>query len=280
LSILFLVATPIGNLEDMSPRAVRILKEVTLIAAEDTRHSRKLLTHFEIDTPLTSFFEFTKPKKLKLVIDKLNHGDVALISDAGMPAINDPGYQLVQAALEAGHEVSPVPGPSAPIAALVSSGLPTDEFIYMGYPPRKTKERQQFFNDLAQQSQTLVFLESPHRLIASLKDALLILGDREIAVAAELTKRFERFYRGQLQEAIAHFESEKIRGEFTLVMRGALSQSTIWPQNQMQVAIQQAFLDKLAPSQLAKDLAIDSGWKKGDVYSLIMKIQDSKAEAE
>lgn len=264
----------------MSPRALRILKEVTLIAAEDTRHSRKLLTHFEIKTPLTSFFEFSKPQKIELIIDKLNHGDVALISDAGMPAINDPGYQLVRAALEAGHKVSPIPGPSAPIAALAASGLPTDHFIYMGYPPRKTKQRQQFFSDLAQQSQTLIFLESPHRLMDSLKDALLVLGDREIAVAAELTKRFERIYRGPLQSAITHFEAEKIRGEFTLIIRGAIHQAQIWSANQIQDRIKQGLLDKLAPSRMAKDLAIESGWTKSDVYALIMKSQNSKAAAE
>ena len=280
MSTLFLVATPIGNLEDMSPRAVRILKEVALIAAEDTRHSRKLLTHFEINTPMTSFFEFSRPEKLQMVIKKLSDGDVALISDAGMPAINDPGYQLVRAAIDAGHEVSPIPGPSAPIAAIAASGLPSDSFVYAGYPPRKSTERRQFFTDLAQHNQTIVYLESPHRLLDSLKDALLSFGDREISVAAELTKRFERIFRGRLQTAIDHFKNEKIRGEFTLVVRGAISQTTLWTEKQLQKAINQALLDKLAPSQLAKELASDSGWTKSDVYDLIMKIQNLKASPE
>ena len=168
MGTLYLVATPIGNLEDMSPRAVRILREAVLIAAEDTRHTGKLLKHFEIDTPLTSYFEHNKLNKLDFILEKLSSGDVALVSDAGTPAINDPGYELVKAALASGQNVVPIPGPSAPIAAVTVSGLPTDAFLYLGYLPHKTSERHKRLEEIIGQPYTLVFLESPipHRRIA------------------------------------------------------------------------------------------------------------------
>ncbi|HEY5158968.1 MAG TPA: 16S rRNA (cytidine(1402)-2'-O)-methyltransferase, partial [Anaerolineales bacterium] len=185
MGTLFLVATPIGNLEDLSPRATRILREACLIAAEDTRVTRKLLTHFDIHTPLTSYFEHNKLTKLDTILVGLNSGDVALVSDAGTPAINDPGYELVRAALGAGHTVSPVPGPSAAVAALAASGLPTDSFLYLGYLPRKSSERLALADQLASLTHTLIFLESPHRLLAALKDMQEGLGDRQIAIARE-----------------------------------------------------------------------------------------------
>ena len=206
MSTLYLVATPIGNLEDISPRALRILREVPLIAAEDTRHSRKLLSHFDIHTPMESFFQHSERHKLDKLIAALNNGDLALISDAGTPGINDPGYTLVRAALDAGHSVSPLPGPSAPIAALAVSGLPTDQILYLGYPPRKSGERRASFEKISQLPYTLIYLESPHRLAASLADLLHVFGDRQIAVATEMTKKFERFFRGNLSAAITHFE--------------------------------------------------------------------------
>ena len=168
MGTLYLVATPIGNLEDMSPRAVRILREAQLIAAEDTRQTQKLLTHFEIRTPITSYFEHNKLSKLEAVLGKLQEGDVALVSDAGTPALNDPGYELVRAAVMAGHRVSPVPGPASPVAALIVSGLPTDAFLYLGYLPRKSTERKNVFKQVANLPFTLVFLETPHRLLDSL----------------------------------------------------------------------------------------------------------------
>ena len=164
MGTLHLVATPIGNLEDLSPRAVRILREARLVAAEDTRHTRALLTHFGLHTPLTSYFAHNKLSKLDRILAELSQGDVALVSDAGTPAINDPGYELVKAALDAGHAVSPVPGPSAPIAALAASGLPTDSFLYLGYLPRKKGERREAVAQVANLRHTLVFFETPHRL--------------------------------------------------------------------------------------------------------------------
>src|SRR5688572_20901856 len=156
MGTLYLVATPIGNLEDMSPRAVRVLREASLIAAEDTRHTGKLLKHFEIKTPITSYFEHNKLNKLEFILEKLATGDVALVSDAGTPAVNDPGYELVKAALSAGHTVSPIPGPSAPIAALAASGLPTDSFLYLGYLPRKSGERRELLRSVSELPHTLI----------------------------------------------------------------------------------------------------------------------------
>jgi len=170
MGTLYLVATPIGNLEDMSPRAVRILRESVLIAAEDTRHTGKLLKHFEIETKLTSYFEHNKLDKIDFILSKLSDGDVAVVSDAGSPAINDPGYELVKAALAAGFDVRPVPGPSAPIAALTVSGLPTDSFLYLGYLPHKATERRKFVGRIANSPYTLIFLESPYRITEALKD--------------------------------------------------------------------------------------------------------------
>src|SRR5512139_26493 len=220
MGTLYLVATPIGNLEDMSPRAVRILKESALIAAEDTRHTGKLLKHFEIHTPLTSYFEHNKLNKLEFILEKLAGGDVALVSDAGTPAINDPGYELVKAALASGWSVVPIPGPSAPIAALTVSGLPTDAFLYLGYLPHKTSERHKRLEEVAGQPYTLVFLESPYRIVESLEDILTILGDRRICVAREMTKMFEEYWRGNVIGAVTYFKSQPARGEFTLVIEG------------------------------------------------------------
>ncbi len=205
MGTLYLVATPIGNLEDISSRALKILLQVRLIAAEDTRHTHKLLDHFQIRTPLISYFEHNKISRLDQVLAALSLGDVALVSDAGTPALNDPGYELVRAALNEGFTVSPIPGPSAPIAALVASGLPTDSFLFLGYLPRKSSDRITLLKEICALPYTLIFLESPYRIKLSLADLLLILGDRPVAVARELTKMFEEIFRGSLSEAISRF---------------------------------------------------------------------------
>lgn len=277
MSTLFLVATPIGNLEDMSPRAIRVLKEVRLIAAEDTRHSRKLLTHFEIHTPLTSYFDHSQPHKLDDVLAALEVGDVALISDAGTPAINDPGYPLVQAALAAGHQVSPVPGPSAPVAALAASGLPSDHFLYLGYPPQKSGDRQRTFAKVVDLPYTLIYLESPHRLSDTLADMLAVFGDRQVAVAAELTKLYERFFRGSLSEAVDFYQREPARGEFTIVLAGAPETAGAWGEAQVKSALQHGLGENIPPSQLAKQVAAEAGWPRSEVYDLLEKIRKEKA---
>lgn len=271
MGILYLVATPIGNLEDMSPRAVRILRESALIAAEDTRHTGKLLKHFEIETPITSYFEHNKINKLDTILEKLSGGDVALVSDAGTPVINDPGYELVKAALASGHDVVPIPGPSAPIAALTASGLPTDAFLYLGYLPHKTSERHKRLEDVAGQPYTLIFFESPYRIVESLEDILSILGERRICVAREMTKMFEEYWRGNVREAVDHFKSQPARGEFTLVIEGKTSEKhERWTEAQLLDAIERQVSTEKSAKELSAELAKSSGWNRRDVYSIIV----------
>jgi len=270
MGTLYLVATPIGNLEDMSPRAIRILRETSLIAAEDTRHTGKLLKHFEIQTPLTSYFEHNKLNKLDFIIEKLSTGDVALVSDAGTPAINDPGYELVRAALASNFNVVPVPGPSAPIAALAVSGLPTDSFLYLGYLPHKTSERHKRLQEINSQSHTLIFLESPHRIVESLEDILSILGNRQICVAREMTKMFEEYWRGNISDAVEYFKSQPARGEFTLVIEGVkTTDNGRWTEEQLLTAIKKELVAERSAKDISKELAKQSGWNKKEIYRLV-----------
>ena len=270
MGTLYLVATPIGNLEDMSPRAVRVLREVKLIAAEDTRHSGILLKHFEIQTPITSYFEHNKLTKLDSILTTLTGGDVALVSDAGTPAINDPGYELVRAALASGFEVRPVPGPSSPIAALSVSGLPTDAFHYLGYLPHKKTERRKLITHIAGLQHTLIFLESPHRIVESLEDLLDLLGDRPICVAREMTKLFEEFRRGQISGALAHFKSQPVRGEFTLVVGGNPSMDEgRWTEKEMLAAIKKEMKSRKSAKDISTELSGRSGWSKKEVYARV-----------
>ena len=220
MGTLYVVGTPIGNLEDITLRAVRVLREVDLIAAEDTRTSRRLLSAHDIRTPLTSFHEFSGPGKLRRLAERLEDQDVALISDAGMPGISDPGFPLIRVAIEAGHAVVPLPGPSAILAALVGSGLSMHAFHFLGFLPRKSGERRRAFQAVADEEATLVAFESPHRLAASLVDAEAVLGDRPMAAARELTKKFEEILRGTIGELRERFAREVPRGEFTLVFAG------------------------------------------------------------
>jgi 16S rRNA (cytidine1402-2'-O)-methyltransferase len=273
MGTLYLVATPIGNLEDMSPRAVRVLREASLIAAEDTRHTGKLLKHFEIETPITSYFEHNKLSKLDFILEKLSTGDVALVSDAGTPAINDPGYELVKAALESSHDVKPVPGPSAPITALTVSGLPTDSFLYLGYLPHKTSERHRRLEEVESQPYTLVFLESPYRIVESLEDIFLILGDRKVCVAREMTKMFEEYWRGNVSGAIQHFKSQPARGEFTLVVDGKKQHGNErWTEDQLQRAVEDEMKNEKSVKEISTQLAERSGWSKREIYSFINKM--------
>ena len=215
---LYVVATPIGNLEDISLRALRILREVKLIAAEDTRKTKRLLVTYDIKTPMTSYHEHNKRSKLDYILGRLEDGDVALVSEAGMPGMSDPGYELIVAAHQRGIPVVPIPGPSAVVTALVISGLPTDRFVYIGFLPHKANARQRLLESVAHEYGTIVALESPHRLLATLNDILLILGDRKIAICRELTKVHEEVFRGTISQAIKHFT--RPRGEFTLVIEG------------------------------------------------------------
>lgn len=219
---LYLVATPIGNLEDMTLRGLRVLREVSLIAAEDTRHTRKLLTHFEITTRTISYHEHSPLSRRDALLEALAQGDVALVSDAGAPLISDPGQDLVRAAIEAGFPVTPIPGPVAAISALVGSGLPADQFTFLGFLPRRTQERRAALEAIRGEPRTLLLYEAPHRLVACLEDALAVLGDRQMVAARELTKLHEEWLRGSISSLPARFrEGQPPRGEFTLVIAGA-----------------------------------------------------------
>ena len=217
--MLYIVGTPIGNMEDVTLRALRVLKEVPLIAAEDTRKIKRLLDRYEIKARVTSYHKYSGPAKLSRLLGHLKEEDLALVSDAGMPGISDPGYELISAAIDSDIPVVPIPGPSAVIAALVASGLPLDGFSFVGFLPRKRADRQRLILSLATESHTTVAFETPHRLRAALEDLASVMGTRKIAVCRELTKLHEEVFRGTVAEAQAHFPEP--RGEFTLVIEGS-----------------------------------------------------------
>ena len=219
LGTLYVVATPIGNLADITQRAIQILKDVELIACEDTRHTRKLLQHFGINTKTTSYHEHNENQRGDELLDLLKQGsDIAVVSDAGTPAISDPGFRLVRSAIENEITVVPVPGPSALITALVAAGLPTDEFFFAGFLPARASARQTRLRQLASVPGTLIFYEAPHRLSATLKDAYETLGERETVVARELTKLHEEVRRGRLSDLIEHYSQVEPRGEIVLLI--------------------------------------------------------------
>lgn len=274
MSILYVVGTPIGNLEDIGQRALRVLTEADLIAAEDTRVTHTLLERYGINTPLTTYtdaYDRQKAARTERVLEALNAGRrVALVSDAGMPGLADPGYELIRAALAAGHQVVVVPGPSAVTAALVASGLPTDRFLYIGYLPRRAAARRALLAELADEPGTIVAFEAPHRLLASLQDLLEVLGDRQIAVSRELTKRFEEIWRGPVSQALAYFTANSPRGEITLVIAGAgRSRSHAeWSQAQVAEAVELLRAEGLSAAAIARVVARLSGWERSRVYAL------------
>jgi 16S rRNA (cytidine1402-2'-O)-methyltransferase len=269
---LYLVATPIGNLEDMTLRGLRLLSQVGLIAAEDTRRTRQLLSHFQITTPLISYHEHNKRARLNRILQALDQGDVALVTDAGTPLISDPGHELVQAVLTAGHAVLPVPGASAVISALVVSGLPTDSFSFLGYPPRRSAERQRWLRELAAEPRTLVLFEAPHRLRACLHDLRQALGgDRPAAVCRELTKLHEEVLRGSLASLEQHFVPIEPRGECTLVVAGAPPAQVLWDEARVRQAVDRLRRDGLTASQAARTVAEQSGLPRQEVYRLALE---------
>ena len=265
---LYLVATPIGNLEDITLRALRVLQEVRLIAAEDTRRARILAQRYEIDTPITSYFEANKLAKLDAILEALAQGDVALVSEAGTPGLSDPGYELVCAAIARGMPVVPVPGPSAPVTALVASGLPTDTFLYLGFLPRRRSERRQLLDSVTGQPHTLVAFEAPHRLRECLADVEAALGDRPVALCRELTKLHEEIWRGTVSGARAYFEQEEPRGEFTLVIGGAPVEQAVWSAEQVQAALDDLLSQGVSRSAAARRVAKAARWTKDDVYRM------------
>ncbi len=267
---LYVVATPIGNLEDLTLRALRVLGEVGLIAAEDTRVTRKLLTRYEIKTPLTSYHEHNKTSKLPSLLDKLSEKDVALVSDAGVPGINDPGYELVQAAAEAGVEVVTVPGPSAVTAAIAVSGLPVEGFVYFGFLPRRKTERRRLLESVAAETRALVAFETPHLLSASLTDVLTTLGDRRIAVCRELTKLHEEVFRGTVSGSIGHFTEP--RGEFTLVIEGNSDQAVQPSTQETKALLGQLRKVGVGAKEAVARAGEGSGLSRREVYRLWLEV--------
>ena len=218
---LYLCATPIGNLEDITLRVLRTLQEVDLIAAEDTRHSIKLLNHFEIKTPMTSYHEYNKVEKARYLVDKMRGGlNVALITDAGTPGISDPGEELVRQCYEAGIELTSLPGPAACITALTISGLPTRRFAFEAFLPSEKKERQRILKEMERETRTILLYEAPHRLMRTLTELLEVLGDRNITICRELTKKYETAFRTTFSGALAHYETEEPKGECVIVIEG------------------------------------------------------------
>ena len=269
MGTLFIVPTPIGNLEDITLRALRVLREVSLIAAEDTRTSGVLLKHYEITTPTTSYHEHNKLGKLDAIFDTLVNGDVALISDAGTPGISDPGYELINAALEHGHRVEPLPGPNAVIPALVGSGLAMDRFIYAGFLPKKARAKTEFLSALSDETATVIVYESPHRLVDTLATLADLMPDRPVCVAREISKRFEEFQRGTATAVHAHYAEHPPRGEITLLIGGAaVADDTPWDETRVRAALESRLSAGESRSAAAKALAAQSGWKKRAIYAL------------
>ena len=275
---LYLCATPIGNLEDITFRVLRVLKEVDLIAAEDTRNSIKLLNHFEIKTPMTSYHEFNKYDKAAVLVEKMLAGmNVAVITDAGTPGISDPGEELVRQAYEAGITVTSLPGAAACVTALTMSGLPTRRFAFEAFLPTDKKERTAVLEDLRTESRTIILYEAPHRLIRTLEELAGVLGDRKISVCKELTKRHETVFRSTLQEAVAYYQGNEPKGEYVLVLEGksfqeqreeAIAENREIPlQEHMQKYLDQGMDRKEA----MKAVAADRGISKREVYQQLLQ---------
>lgn len=271
---LYLVATPIGNLEDMTYRAVRILSEVDLIAAEDTRQTLKLLNHLNISKPMTSYYEHNKMEKGNHLIEQILEGkNIALVSDAGTPGISDPGEDLVRLAQKSGIKVVPIPGPVAAINGLIVSGLPTGRFVFEGFIPMNKRGRKERIQSLVNETRTIIFYEAPHKLFSTLNDLYEILGDRNIVLARELTKKFEEIKRCTLSEAIKFYETESPKGEFVLIVEGA-NEDKIVEEKQHQwdsIPIREHVLMYIEEGMPKKDamkrVAAERGLSKRDVYS-------------
>ena len=266
------MATPIGNLEDITLRAVRVLKEVQLIAAEDTRRTRKLLSAYRIHTPLTSLYDQVEEKKSGVLIARMNEGmDIAYVSDAGTPGISDPGYVLIRQAIAHGIKVVPVPGVSAVVAALSVSGLPMDRFIFYGFLPARSGKRKSFLSALAEETKTLVFYESPKRLMATLSDMENVLGDRKVVVVRELTKAFEEILRGTVTNVIGELQGRKVRGEVTLVVSGKEQTFSPCSDEEIQARFEQ-LRSRLSLSRrdIIGKLARDMGVPRKRVYRIVI----------
>ena len=282
---LYLCATPIGNLEDITLRVLRTLEEADLIAAEDTRHSIKLLNHFDIKTPMTSYHEFNKVEKARYLVDKMREGtNVALITDAGTPGISDPGEELVRQCYEAGIEVTSLPGPAACITALTISGMATRRFAFEAFLPSDKKEKQEIFEELKKETRTIILYEAPHRLVRTLSELLENLGDRRISVCRELTKTHETVFRTTVSEALSYYETEEPRGECVLVIEGKSRMEIQQEQERSWEAVSieehmKRYLDGGTDKKEAMKLvAKDRGMKKRDVYQYLLNAEKEALE--
>ena len=274
VGVLYLVATPIGNLEDITLRALRVLGEVSLIAAEDTRTARKLLSHHGISARVVSYNEHNMKRRTPELLRSLREGDVALVSEAGMPAISDPGYELVAAVIEAGHEVSPLPGASAVTTAVAASGLAAREFTFAGFLPRRSKARRELFQRLGKGPGAIVFFESPHRVRAALADLGAVLGERRIAVCRELTKLYEEIFRGTAAEALEYFVAP--RGEFTVVVEGGSGERREVPEEELRAALRKLRAEGMSARDAAAQVAEETGMAKRRVYALSIEEGDGR----
>ncbi len=275
---LYVVGTPIGNLQDMTFRAISTLRSVALIAAEDTRHTGKLLQHFQITTPQTSFHAHNWKQRIPELLTRLQRGEsVALVSDAGMPGISDPGYELVEACTIAGVPVVAIPGPTAAITALCISGLPPQPFVFEGFLPTKGRHRRDRLQQLAREPRTLVLYEAPHRLLATLTDLLEVMEpDRPVAIARELTKQFETVWRGELAAAIAHFTEHPPKGEFTLVLGGrGADGKTPWSETAVEERLRELLRSGLSCSEASRQVAQEAALPKRDVYQRAIDLRDA-----
>ena len=284
---LYLVATPIGNLADMTFRAVAVLKSASTIAAEDTRRTGKLLQHFEIATPQISFHEHNQRQRCAQLIPRLQGGEsIALVSDAGTPGISDPGYELVRACIEAGIPVIPIPGATAAIAGLIASGLPSDRFVFEGFLPGKAKDRRARLESCQNETRTLVFYEAPHRLLATLQEMANCFGsDRPAVLARELTKVHEEFWRGTLAAAIVHYQEHPPRGEFVIAIGGAPAAAPILLTTaELKQELQALLAEGLSRSQASRQLAQVTGLSRREIYQLDLASDspapDSQASVE
>lgn len=274
---LYVVGTPIGNLEDMTFRAVRILQTADIVAAEDTRHTGKLLQHFQIKTPqLVSFYEHNQHQRIPELLEQLGRGAcVAMVTDAGMPGISDPGYELVKACVEAGIQVIPIPGASAAITALSAAGLPTDRFVFEGFLPAKGQERLSRLEAIETETRTLIFYEAPHRLRQTLQDLATTLGEnRSLVLARELTKLHEEFWRGTIGEAIALYQQREPQGEFTLVVAGAELVMPQLSEAALKAELQQLISQGISRSQASRQLAKATSLPRRQIYQLALSITE------
>lgn len=275
---LFLCATPIGNLEDITFRVLRTLKEVDLIAAEDTRHSIKMLNHFDIKTPMTSYHEYNKVEKARYLVEKLKSGvDIALVTDAGTPGISDPGEELVRQCYDAGIEVTSLPGPAACVTALTLSGLSTRRFCFEAFLPSKKKEKQWILEELKEETRTIILYEAPHRLVRTLTELYEALGDRKITICRELTKKYEEAYQTTFKEALEKYESQEPKGECVVVIEGkSIEQkkdemARTWEEIKIEEHMDYYEKQGIEHKEAMRMVAKDRGISKRELYQYLME---------